>query len=329
MQYPITLKPGSHTFDNAPGESILQSALNSGLSVRYGCSNGNCGECIAELIDGEVNQIHHSDYPLAPIHSGLKHILMCTNHAISAVTLRTVAADAPESIEPKDFPVKLKKIQTLENGLTAVEVQTPRTKRLRFFAGQSARLGYANITMEIPIASCPCEDRNIVFHVPAGNEKLISELQTLRRNSILTLNAPYGEFTLNASSNSPRLMIGAGIGLAPLRSIIEHSLALHPEVVVYILMVSDNDKPPYLHNLMRSWSDVFDNVNYSWLRKNDALSGICEKLETLNTADVTAMDLYLACDSYLENYVNLGLKKNEGTHFTVHYLNTENYSSLG
>ena len=329
MPYPVTLEPGGHTFVNAPGESILQSALNNGLSVRYGCSNGNCGECIAELIDGEVNQLQHSDYPLSSIRSGSKHILMCTNRATTAVTLKAVATDAVESIEPKDFSVKLKKIQTLENGVMAIEVQTPRTKRLRFFAGQSARLNCANFTIELPIASCPCEDRDIVFHLPAGNESFISELQALRRNTPLTLNAPYGEFILDSNSTSPRVMIGTGVGLAPLRSIIEHSIALHPDTAINILMISNNEQPPYLHNLMRSWSDAFENVVYNWSGPKDALLAIQEKLESPNTQYCKTIDLYLACNPLLKNSVNLSLKKNESVHFAVHYLNTENYSSPG
>ena len=49
-----------------------------------------------------------------------------------------------------------------------LHLQTPRSHRLRFLAGQSVTLGIAEgdaARAQLPIASCPCDDRNLHFFV--------------------------------------------------------------------------------------------------------------------------------------------------------------------
>ena len=49
-----------------------------------------------------------------------------------------------------------------------LQVQTPRTQTLRFMAGQRARLTLEQgASAELPIASCPCNGRNLHFFVRA------------------------------------------------------------------------------------------------------------------------------------------------------------------
>jgi CDP-4-dehydro-6-deoxyglucose reductase len=52
-----------------------------------------------------------------------------------------------------------------------LHLQTPRTHRLRFLAGQSVTLACADgdrtCLAEHPIASCPCDDRNLHFYMRA------------------------------------------------------------------------------------------------------------------------------------------------------------------
>ena len=329
MSHPVIINKGAYQFNNAAEESLLESALNSGLAVRYGCSNGNCGECIAHLIEGNVEQIKHSDYVMRNDATKLRKILMCTNKAISALTLETCLDSGETHIDAQDIAVKLRSISSLANNITAVEVQTPRTKRLRFFAGQSALVNIKGHSCELPIASCPCEDRNIVIHVPPGNEKLLAQLQKMRRNSLLNLNAPHGQFVLDTASTTPIIMIGHGIGLAPLRSIIEHSLSLLPDRSITITFIN-NDHPPYLHNLMRSWADSFDNVTYHWICDNTPENSVEKTIkDTLKHASIHLKDtinLYIAGTPTFKKTVDIMINENQFSQFAVHYLNTEIFS---
>jgi len=60
--------------------------------------------------------------------------------------------------------------------MALLHLQTPRSNRLRFLAGQSVNLILGkSLHAVLPIASCPCDDRNILFHVHRMPGNLFSD----------------------------------------------------------------------------------------------------------------------------------------------------------
>ena len=55
----VTIKNSGHTFDVRPSQTVLQAAIEAGVNLPYGCRNGACGACKAEVIAGKVM---HDDY---------------------------------------------------------------------------------------------------------------------------------------------------------------------------------------------------------------------------------------------------------------------------
>ena len=188
----------------------------------------------------------------------------CCHSAASDLLIDAPLASGAEDIPVQEIEVRVRKVLPLDDEYTLLHVQTPRTRRLRFLAGQSARLRDAVASCTLPIASCPCDDRNIHFHVPSDPEmcSAAERLTSLNTGDALTLTGPEGGFVLDAESDRPRLMIGAAAGLAPLKSIVEHSLALTPAIPVSLLLVETGTGPHCLHNLFRSWRDAMDNFSY-------------------------------------------------------------------
>jgi CDP-4-dehydro-6-deoxyglucose reductase, E3 len=261
MNHNVTLEPSADSFENPADQSLLESALNAGLPVSYGCSNGNCGQCKATLLRGDVQSIRHSDYCFSVSQKQAGAILMCTNTAASDVVIRTTLANHSEDIALQTIEVKVKKLIDLGHGFTQLLVQTPRTQRLRFLAGHGAVIVVNDKLYFLSIASCPCDDRNIHFHI-SRNDHENADLKCLKTSDRIELRAPYGNFVLDRHCLYPRIMISDIDGLAPLKSIIEHSLSIEPDQAVHIVVVSDQGVDHYLHNLLRSWQDVFDTLQY-------------------------------------------------------------------
>ena len=61
----VTIKNSGHTFDVRPSQTVLQAAIEAGINLPYGCRNGACGACKAELIAGKVM---HDDYQRSAKH---------------------------------------------------------------------------------------------------------------------------------------------------------------------------------------------------------------------------------------------------------------------
>ena len=52
-------------FEAKDDESILQSALNAGLVLPYGCRDGACGTCKGKLIEGRIDYGQYSEKALS------------------------------------------------------------------------------------------------------------------------------------------------------------------------------------------------------------------------------------------------------------------------
>lgn len=82
-----------------PRRTLLESTLEAGLPVRYSCTMGGCGECRAQLEDGQVSMAEPNCLTEEERRSGT--ILPCVSHPLTDVTLdypnTYTSSPAPES----------------------------------------------------------------------------------------------------------------------------------------------------------------------------------------------------------------------------------------
>jgi len=64
MMHQVTIRNTGHQFQAQDGSSILQSALDAGLVLPYGCRDGACGTCKGKLIEGRIDYGHYSEKAL-------------------------------------------------------------------------------------------------------------------------------------------------------------------------------------------------------------------------------------------------------------------------
>ena len=257
----VTLQPSGHYFQAEGHDSLLDSALRSGLALKYGCSSGNCGDCQARLISGEIEKIRHCDYQFTEAEKVQGAFLMCSNRACSDLVV-----EATEAREANDIPIqhattRLRKRLAISQHLTQIQCQTPRTQRLRFLAGQFVTLvleGGESATL--PISSCPCDDRNLEFLVSSSPaDEFRARLDSLDINSPIAVEGPFGEYLFNEDSAHPHLFIAEAEGIGPIKSLIEHAMALELTQALHCYWAGDVDSQLVLGNLFRSYSDAFDN----------------------------------------------------------------------
>ncbi len=274
MSHKITFLPDKTSFECQQRETILESALRSGRSPNYGCSNGNCGNCKGKLLEGEVESVRNFDYLLTAQEKTQAVFLMCCHSAKSDLTIEVKTAHEHTDIPMQTTTVKIKKIQTDPTGIMLVPLQTPRTGTLRFLAGQTIEILAATGSLgHYYVGSCPCDDRNLLLHIPATNTiKLIDEPVLAKKyfklGLQLTIHGPQGEFTLEETSPRPALIIAEEHAFAAAKSIIEHAIALEYEQPLTLVRFSQYEKP-YLHNLCRSWNDALDDFSYICVQSNN------------------------------------------------------------
>ena len=136
MTSKIRILPSGHEFLSEGRSTLLEAGLSSGLALGYGCSNGNCGKCLAKIVSGEVKKVRHYDFRISAEQKAANHVLMCSNAALTDVVLEAPEANSSSEIPLQHITAKVKKIEVVNEHVALVHLKTPRTNRLRFLAGQ-------------------------------------------------------------------------------------------------------------------------------------------------------------------------------------------------
>ncbi|MEW6687639.1 MAG: 2Fe-2S iron-sulfur cluster-binding protein [Pseudomonadota bacterium] len=261
----VKLEPSGREFSVDGNDSLLEAALGAGLALDYGCSTGSCGKCKARVVSGEVRRLRHSDYALGAAEKAAGVVLMCCHGAATDLVLEAREARGAADMPLQAIEARVKAVSPMGEDMRLLHLQTPRSNRLRFLAGQSARLALADgAGATFPIASCPCDERNLQFHVPrrAGDAFAERVFGALKAGDPVRLEGPRGEFVLNEESRRALVFIAFDTGFAPVKGLLEHAMALEAAGTLHLYWLAAGAGGHYLDNLCRSWAGALDNFHY-------------------------------------------------------------------
>jgi len=315
----VTVKPSGHEFFVEGSETVLNAALRAGLAPSYGCGNGNCGLCKARVVSGTLRQTHASDYPLSAGERSQGYALLCSHTAVSDLVIEMLEARAPDDIPEQEFVAKVRSVTPLDGEVMLLHLQTPRTSRLRFLAGQSVTLSVsgstANFRADYPIASCPCDDRNLLFHIrrdPANDADEFARrlfAGAIKVQDPVSVFGPWGDFVLDKDSSRPLLFVACDTGFAPIKSLVENALAADVAGTMTMVWAATRPDGHYLANQCRAWADALDDFRYLPLTAPDGAAAV-EALQAARAqlADPAGWDVYVAGPASFTPVVAEGLR---------------------
>jgi len=302
----VTVRPSGHEFLVEGAETVLEAALHAGLAPSYGCGNGNCGLCKARVIEGELRQVRHFDYPLSAVEQAQNYKLLCSHTAVTDVVLEMIEARTPADIPEQQVVARVKAVSPLDDRTYLLRLETPRTSRLRFLAGQRATLAiagqHAHHRGDFPIASCPCDDRNLQFHVAraqaeAGNAFAANLFGGgVHAGDTVDVWGPFGDFVLRQESPRSLLFVCCDTGFAPVRGIIEHALSVDVAPAIGLVWAATRLGGHYLARQGRAWAESLDNFSFHPLEVADAeAAGVAAVTAARQVAaDPQDWDVYVA-----------------------------------
>ncbi len=300
MSAQVTLRPSGHQFVVEGHLTLLEAGLRAGVKLNYGCGNGTCGMCKVRVTSGQVARTMPSDYPLSESEKAQGYVLACAHTAASSeLMVETLEADGPADIAQQTIVATVRATSPLGADTMHLHLQTPRSHRLRFLAGQSVTLGLAegeNVrashpVLTYPIASCPCDDRNLHFYIARDDaEPIAARLFAggLKPGTAITLWGPSGEFVL-ADAPHPLVFAACDTGFAPVNSLIEHALSLDESPSIALFWLATRPDGHFLTNQCRAWSEAFDNFEVTLSNHADATRGAKEMAAAMR-ADLFDID---------------------------------------
>lgn len=299
----VTVRPSGHQFAVEGHDTLLQAGLRAGLKLNYGCGNGSCGMCKVRVIDGAVARVQHTDYPLSEAEKAQGYTLLCAHTAASSeLTLETLEASGPQDIAPQQIVTTLRQVRELAPDTRALQLQTPRSHRLRFLAGQSVTLALSgreegdDLHRTLPVASCPCDDRNLHFIVGRDENDAFARqvfAGALHPGDAVDLWGPQGDF-VRESSERPLVFAACDLGFAPVKSLIEHALARDEAPSLSLFWLATRPDGHFMANQCRAWSAALDSFEHQLAYHSDPAAGARQMAQAMRA------DLFdIACDFYL------------------------------
>jgi CDP-4-dehydro-6-deoxyglucose reductase len=305
MSAQVTVRPSGRQFTVQGHDSLLQAGLHAGLKLDYGCGNGTCGMCKVRVISGEVARLQPTDYRLSEAEKAQGYTLLCAHTAASSeLTLQTLEAEGPQDMAPQQIVATVRRVRPLAADTWLLHLQTPRSHRLRFLAGQSVTLGLAagpgtaadDLHITLPVASCPCDDRNLHFlfareAADAFTERLFAG--ALQPGTAVDLWGPLGDFVL-AESERPLVFAACDLGFAAVKSLIEQALARDESPSLNLFWLATRPDGHFMANQCRAWSAALDGFEHQLSFHSDPAAGAHQMAQAMRA------DLFdIACDFYL------------------------------
>lgn len=301
MTYQITIQPSGHTCSAKVYETVLESALEAGFNIPYGCRNGACGSCKGTILSGEVDYGDYARSALSEEEKAAGRALFCCAKPLSDLTIecREIIIG---TIAPRILPARVERKQQLSHDVMALFLKLPSNERLQFMAGQ-----YIEFLLKdgkrraFSLANAPHADNLLELHlrlIPGGvfTEYVFNEMPD---KAILRIEGPFGSFYYRDNSDKPIIMVAGGTGFAPIKGIIEHMLHndIKREITIYWGAKAREDL--YMPELPEAWVKEYPHIRFIPVL-SDALAednwqgrtGLVHQAVLDDIADLSAYEVY-------------------------------------
>jgi CDP-4-dehydro-6-deoxyglucose reductase len=266
----VRLEPSGHTFQVAPGETLLEAAMRQGVGLPYGCRNGACGACKGVLKSG---QLEYGDYQERALHDSEKaagKALTCCTHPLTDIVFEVRELTGAKDLAIRTLPCRVEKVERPAEDVAILYLKLPAGERLQFLAGQYIDMlvkdkeSGAMKRRSFSLANPPHDDQFLQLHVrktPGGTfSRYVFE--ELRERAILRFEGPLGTFYLREDSDKPFIFVAGGTGFAPIKAQIEHLFHHGDDRPMVLYWGARAHKDLYLHDLPQQWARDHPNFTY-------------------------------------------------------------------
>jgi propane monooxygenase reductase subunit len=203
-------------------QTVLRAASEQGLMLMHGCKEGQCAACKSFVLDGDDIELDkYSTFALPDFERDEGFTLLCRAHVYEDVTIELMNYD--EDMIRSGLPIQrttasIVSISSVTHDLRHV-VLAP-AGDFRFFPGQYVEITAHGVTRSFSMASLPAGNLEFVIKVyPDGKFSRLLDTE-LKAGDEVSLQGPFGAFTLRDGYDDDIVFVGGGAGLAPILSLL-------------------------------------------------------------------------------------------------------------
>lgn len=259
----IRLVPSGEEFPCRSDQTLLDSCILAGVPAPYNCRSGECGECMAALISGQVQERPGADPAIySDAHRGQGDILTCMCFPRGPVVLNVPLDAGAHTIRPATFNVMVQRIERLTPTIYGVTVETPWP--IDYRAGQNFEWALPGITPNRTYSAANRPGSDVIeFHVrvyPGGKVgKFISQMSS---GYPFALVGPFGHFGLSPHTWRPCVCIAGGTGLAPVLAALDQAFADRERRPVTLIYGARTRDELYCVDRLQRWAHAWPSFTF-------------------------------------------------------------------
>jgi len=214
---------GLHAISVAPGQTVVEAAIEADAPLRFDCMTGACGSCIARRTAGVV-RLDRSDAPIVSADENAAGIYpTCLTRLESDASFMLDYPFAPAPSAPGRHAAHVVSIDRLASNVSRVVLNLTDSAGFVFQPGQYVRLRPPGLRVAraYSIASAPADLPRLellIRHVPGGQVSgWLDGSATI--GDRIALHGPLGGFALD-DRGAKAVFVAGGTGLAPALSMI-------------------------------------------------------------------------------------------------------------
>jgi CDP-4-dehydro-6-deoxyglucose reductase len=251
----IQIKPSNIVFDSISGKNILDSAIESLITLEHSCRSGECRSCLVEVLSGSVKN-ENGQF----VTSG--SVLSCQSFAESDVVLRAKYFPELAHIKKKTLPCKVSKIFWVRENIIVINLRIPPAQNFNYLPGQYVNLSYKGVQRSYSIANFKSVDSVIELHIKLIPGGKLSDffLNEIKEDTLLHLSGPFGTFFVREAPR-PIIFIAGGTGFAPIKSMVESLIEQNSLREMHIYWGMPVSKAFY-SEIALTWVEYHKNISY-------------------------------------------------------------------
>lgn len=265
MQFQISTQPGGQHFEADSTQTVLEAALAAGLLFPYGCRDGACGACKAQILTGSVEPGKASDSALSDEDRAQGYALLCQARPRSDLVLNVRTVGRVGDIAPRKMPCRLISLEKAASDVMVLRLKLPASEQFRFRAGQYIDFLLADgKRRSFSIANAPHREGELELHVRKveGGSFTSHVFESMKAREILRIEGPLGTFFLREDSGRPIVLVAGGTGFAPMKAIIEHAMETGLSRPMTLYWGARNREGLYMDALAQNWVESMPGFNY-------------------------------------------------------------------
>lgn len=218
----ITLTSGRQ-FAAQDGETVLEAALRSGVTLEYSCRTGRCSSCKSQVLSGSTAP-RHAELGLSTEERTAGWILSCVSSATTDLALE-VQDLGDVKLEPaRTLPCRIRSLERLAADVMKVTLRLPPNSGFAYLPGQYIDvISQGGLRRSYSVANAASASQQIELHVRQVDGGAMSQywFDQAKPNDLLRLNGPLGTFFLRDTAGLDLMLLATGTGIAPIKAMLE------------------------------------------------------------------------------------------------------------